>query len=439
MKKPFINDCAVFSPNTSPADYHRIPSLLLTDDNVLIACADARYDSFYDNPNRIDKVIRRSFDFGSTWEDIQTVVECNGRGRRNGEAAIDPAMLYDSDTKTVWMLYSHTPAGIGLAASCAGRGCDDSGNRYVYDASKNRYILKDGKLFDTSGNDIGLSVSKNGDVDKNGEFICNIYASNGQFLIERTSYLEAVYSNDNGTTWSEPVDFTHMVKEDWMRFIGAGPGVGIQLKGGIHKGRLIFPIYFSNDTNSSFPYLSCALIYSDDHGKTWNRSVSPNDGRVFEGKKLSAQFLQEENAQLTESQIVELNDGSLLYFMRNHSGSGKCAVTKSFDGGDSFSEVTMTELNDPICQSSVVSAKYNDKDIIVFVNPDHQTERKNGTLKVSTDNGATWCASKVIHEGDFMYSSTVVFDDGTVGILFEGDEQMKEIRYVRFALSELGI
>lgn len=436
MKDFFINDCAVFSPKTSSADYHRIPSLILTDDDVLIACADARYDSAYDNPNRIDKAIRRSFDFGATWEDQQIVVECSGRGRRDGEAAIDPAMLYDSQTKTVWMIYSHTPAGIGLLASHAGKGCDEGGNRYVYDILKNRYLLNNGKLIDKDGTDIGVEVAKNGNVLKDGNLICNIYASNGEYLVERTSYLEAVYSADNGATWSEPIDLTHMVKEDWMRFIGAGPGVGIQLKGSVHNGRLIFPIYFSNDTNSSFAAMSCALIYSDDHGKTWKRSVSPNDGRIFNGKTLSAQFLQEEKAQLTESQIIELDDSSLMYFMRNHSDSGKCAVTRSFDGGESFSEVTLTELNDPICQSSVVRAKLSDsRDVIVFVNPDDQNERKNGTVKLSFDSGKTWSASAVIHEGDFMYSSTVVFKDDTVGVLFEGDEEMKEIHYVRFPIS----
>ena len=50
----------VFGPEIKgPSKYYRIPSLITAKDGVLIACADARYCSGMDNPNRIDKVIRR--------------------------------------------------------------------------------------------------------------------------------------------------------------------------------------------------------------------------------------------------------------------------------------------------------------------------------------------------------------------------------------------
>ena len=53
----------VFGPNIKgPSEYYRIPSLITAKNGVLVACADARYCSGMDNPNRIDKVIRRSFD-----------------------------------------------------------------------------------------------------------------------------------------------------------------------------------------------------------------------------------------------------------------------------------------------------------------------------------------------------------------------------------------
>lgn len=63
-------------------------------DGVLIACADARYCSGMDNPNRIDKVIRRSFDCGETWEDAVIAVEEHGTKQMKSSAAIDPVMVY---------------------------------------------------------------------------------------------------------------------------------------------------------------------------------------------------------------------------------------------------------------------------------------------------------------------------------------------------------
>lgn len=79
------------------------------------------------------------------------------------------------------------------------------------------------------------------------------------------------YSDDDGQTWSKPENINHQVKEEWMRFIGTGPGVGIQLK----NGRLVFPIYYTNAHGKQ----NSAVIYSDDNGKNWTRGESPNDGR----------------------------------------------------------------------------------------------------------------------------------------------------------------
>ena len=46
----------VFGPNTGgPADFYRIPSIITTKNGVVVACADARYCSGMDNPNRIDR------------------------------------------------------------------------------------------------------------------------------------------------------------------------------------------------------------------------------------------------------------------------------------------------------------------------------------------------------------------------------------------------
>ena len=80
-----------------------------------------------------------------------------------------------------------------------------------------------------------------------------------------------------------------MVKEEWMRFIGSGPGCGIQLKHGDKAGRLVFPIYFSNEAG----HISCSCMYSDNHGASWQRGESPNDGRELDGEVLSAKTISE--------------------------------------------------------------------------------------------------------------------------------------------------
>ena len=104
---------AVFAPSTGgPSEYYRIPSVITTDNGVTVACADARYCSGMDNPNRIDKVVRRSTDSGETWGKYITAVKEHGTKQMHSSAAIDPVMTYVSQTGRIYLHYSHTPAGV---------------------------------------------------------------------------------------------------------------------------------------------------------------------------------------------------------------------------------------------------------------------------------------------------------------------------------------
>ena len=132
----------IFSKQIFDAEYYRIPSLIVTKKGTVIACADARYTDPADNPNRIDKVIRRSEDHGVTWQEPILAVESVGEGRSEGAGDIDPSMVYDADTDTIWLFYCHTPGGVGLWNSRPGKGVDKEGNRYLYDVHNNRFVLE---------------------------------------------------------------------------------------------------------------------------------------------------------------------------------------------------------------------------------------------------------------------------------------------------------
>jgi len=71
---------------------------------------------------------------------MQLLVDYPGRGRKEGSAAIDPSMVEDRETGTIWMIYCHTPGGIGLWNSNPGTGFDSDGYRLLYDESGNSYI-----------------------------------------------------------------------------------------------------------------------------------------------------------------------------------------------------------------------------------------------------------------------------------------------------------
>lgn len=442
------NKASIFYPGLDNSQAYRIPALLNSSNNVLLATNDARIVSQRDNPNKINNVVRRSLDQGKTWEDIQTTVSFLGEGLQ-GPAAIDSCLLEDSETGTLFILYSHSPGGVGAFISQQGSGFNSRGEKFLLSGTHQLfYLTKAGEVY-THANDQKTSyrVNEVGEVFFADEKLGTIYETFNEekprnlFEIP-TCFLQVIKSEDHGVTWSKPIDLNIQVKEEWMRFIGSGPGVGIQLKNGIHKGRLLYPIYYTNGAS----LFSCALIYSDDHGKTWQRGKSPNDHRKMISEDTNSENLGQDvhRYELTENQVVELHDGTLVLFMRNHFGNGRVAKAESHDGGETWGEISFVEeLINPVCQFSVI--RYNDlkqpeKDMLIFVGPDSETKRAKGTVKVSLDGGQTWPYAKVVEEGPFMYSSVTQLENGNLGILYESEEKktgLVESIYVEVLLEEV--
>ena len=109
------------------------------------------------------------------------------------------------------------------------------------------------------------------------------------------------HSTDDGKTWSNPVNITDAVKKPEWSWYATGPGVGIQLRHGKYKGRLVIPCDHKAKSDVRNVNYSHA-IYSDDRGKTWKLggTVAPHTN---------------------ECQVAELPDGTLLMNMRNYWGS----------------------------------------------------------------------------------------------------------------------
>ena len=441
---------------------YRIPSIVTTADGVVIAGADQRHDHWSDWGN-IDTVVRMSTDQGQTWSDLTTVIDLKSQPYDSGTQSaflIDPVMIA-TESGRVWMMVDMFPESTGFGSiSQAGNGFAEAedGNMYLEltDADGAKYTLRGTEVYDADGSKTDYTVDEGsaenayhnkGDLYDNGEYVGNIYLSgqntgndSAPLQVLKTCYLWLTYSDDNGETWSNPVNISGMVKEDWMKFCGTGPGFGIEIQNGEHAGRLVFPIYYTN----SGGFQSSACMYSDDGGVTWQRGMSPNDARgEGMGDSQNPNFSQ----QLTESQIIELNSGNLLQFMRNTGGSGLVAVSRSTDGGATWSAPVNTQATEVYCQLSVLhyGTTEDGKDRVILSNPGG-SGRNNGTLRIGvvteTDDSFSieWTESKMFSPGNYAYSCLTDMGDDMIGLLYEKSNTIKFTSFnLDFITSEVNL
>lgn len=242
-----------------------------------------------------------------------------------------------------------------------------------------------------------------------------IFGSNGDPDSPNTLRSQYVYSDDDGLTWSAPVDLTAALYKSGDKSYWASAGTGIQLR----NGTLVIPIGVVRAGNEIYG----ALIYSTDHGATWNRSATNSFNRF------------------DENTIVELNDGRIMINSRNHYGTGRRLVTYTSDLGTTWEPYSFdAALIDPICQGNIIRYTSTldgyEKDRILFSNPASTSGRKNGALRISYDEGQTWAHTKLYQPGFSAYSSTTILQDGKIGLLYESDNYTK-IKFKRFSLEDL--
>lgn len=236
-------------------------------------------------------------------------------------------------------------------------------------------------------------------------------------------------SSDHGKTWSEPTDITQGAKNPEWGWYATGPGIGIQINHGPHKGRLVIPSDHSYDDPAGevrggpFEYGS-HVIYSDDRGVTWNLG-----GTI--------------RPRMNECQVVEVADGngSLLMNMRSYFGTNRRALSVSRDGGLSWSDPEeASTLIEPVCQAALIRYSWPADpagDLVLFSNP-ASTKRENMTVKLSKDSGRTWVASKMLHAGPAAYSALAVLPNGEILCAYEKGAQhpYEEISLARLSLAD---
>ena len=260
-------------------------------------------------------------------------------------------------------------------------------------------------------------------------------------------YMRCFYvrSDDDGVSFTKPTEITSTFDRfrpeyDW-KVLATGPGHGIQLTVGPHKGRLIVPVWLSTGTGGNAHRPSVAsVIFSDDHGRTWDR------GRVALKDELPL-------INPSETAAVQLADGRVMLNARTESKAHRRTVTIGEDGTGGWSEPRFQEeLWEPICMASSVRLTMkpeHGRNRILFANP-HNLERSRGaatpgrsrdrrnlSVKLSYDEGETWPVNKSLQSGFGGYSDLAVLPSGEILCFYErggaGDTNSYRLTYLTLA------
>ena len=466
------------------ANYYRIPALLTLKSGTVISAADARFGGTHDSPNNIDIAVARSEDGGKNWskpelpfhyedyEDNTLEIPVGTQTRVNQSASfIDPVLLQDEETERVFLISDAMAAGYGSPQAVTESGYKEiQGKKYLKlqkagETDYNYTVRENGVIYnDTTNQPTEYSLNSNFEILKDnvlqtvkqkssrfdptngsGQLVTdetdkdvpmNIMYADAVFKALPTTWLYMKYSDDDGKTWSDPILLNGMVKAEDSRVLVTGPGRGMQIKNGEYKGRLIVPVY---DTAQS------GIIYSDDHGATWNYAKGPSTKK----------------AAMSESQIVEMPDGTLRVYAR--STGSKIAEAVSLDGGKTWTEAAYVPgMTQPGWGSQLSVIRYGGliegKPALIMSTPAGVGNyRRDGRVKIGliTDTGKegsekykidwTYDYSVDSKNAGFAYSCLSELPNHQIGLMYEKYDSYNPaelhsqdiMKYEELSLSEL--
>ena len=240
--------------------------------------------------------------------------------------------------------------------------------------------------------------------DKNGRihfFYCEDYTVNGGRALRR-------YSDDDGVTWSEPIDLTECTNPAYHNAFAFGPGHGIAM----NDGTLIIPVWmvpksYEAPIHAHSPSV-ISTFYSKDNGETWALGE-------FLGTNAEVICPNETVAALTADGKVHLN----IRFQNF------CRAKAYSDNGYTDWQAYAPDyaLPDPQCFGSV--AAYNDgvhPHTLIFANCASKLYRNHVTVRASFDDGKTYPVSKLIDNENGGYVEVAVDNNaGLIYVLYENN------------------
>ena len=203
-------------------------------------------------------------------------------------------------------------------------------------------------------------------------------------------------SSDGGRTWTAPIS----ARRDTAPFGYGDPSFVVD-----------------RETGRTFLF-HAASVRSDAHDASWRAGalVGPD---------------------ADENKVVELSDGRL---MLNSRAKPHRKVASSGDGGETWTGWRdEPQLVDPANNGAIIRHSPDapptarETHSLLFSNTEHPTDRRNVTVQLSCDDGASWPVKIAVDSGPSAYSTIARLRDGALGVLYERGPY-QTIRFVRMPM-----
>ena len=217
---------------------------------------------------------------------------------------------------------------------------------------------------------------------------------------------EIIFSDDLGKTWSEPQNINSVLEAENPELCLhiPGPGHGICLKHGGHKGRLLVQFWHlkkDSDRKAWEGGDTSSLLYSDDHGLTWQqtgwigRDFYANESRLVE----------------TRYDLVRVMRPGVQANLRYNR-----YISRSTDDGMTWSDPEVMPVSPSNwCDDGAVSVsgKSGYEDMVLMSRPSCTEKRHDMEILLSTDGGRTFPGHCALPRGDAMpgYSDLCVIQE----------------------------
>ena len=196
--------------------------MITSQKGTLLAFAERRH-GLHDHAQN-DIVLKRSFDHGKSWGDLQVIADF-------GKNSLNDPLAVQLSSGRILLIFQEFPHGIHARNSGWIQMADNG-----YDGPRNTKV-----------------------------------------------YLS--HSDDDGANWSKPKEITKSIRPS-DRISAGSPGIAIQLKKGAHKGRIVLPLYLTRKIDDNHRDWTNAVAWSDDEGESWRLSNDiPEKGHTGVGNE----------------------------------------------------------------------------------------------------------------------------------------------------------